>query len=121
MKHLEFQPDRLHTDQLQPDQLQSGKLWLSKWIKVSKERFNEILSTVTEAKNNKLKASVDKNIITVNSVEELVKDIASKKLNLKETKSKFNTGLDNDISKIAGLKRYTKIQNTVLNIFKLLK
>ena len=89
--------------------------------KSKQRKINEILSTVTEAKNNKLKASVDRNIITVNSVEELVKDIASKKLNLKETKSKFNTGLDNDISKIAGLKRYTKIQNTVLNIFKLLK
>ena len=84
LKHLEFLPDRLHTDQLQPDQLKSGKLWLPKWIKVNKERFNEILSIVTEAKSNKLKTSVDKNIITVNSVEELVKDIASKKLNLKK-------------------------------------
>ena len=84
LKHLEFLPDRLHTDQLQPDQLKSGKLWLPKWVKVNKERFNEILSIVTEAKSNKLKTSVDKNIITVNSVEELVKDIASKKLNLKK-------------------------------------
>ena len=84
LKHLEFLPDRLHTDQLQPDQLKSGKLWLPKWVKVNKERFNEILSVVTEAKSNKLKTSVDKNIITVNSVEELVKDIASKKLNLKK-------------------------------------
>ena len=84
LKHLEFLPDRLHTDQLQPDQLKSGKLWLPKWVKVNKERFNEILSIVTEAKSNKLKTSVDKNIITVNSVEELVKDIAIKKLNLKK-------------------------------------
>ena len=84
LKHLEFLPDRLHTDQLQPDQLKSGKLWLPKWVKVNKERFNEILSIVTEAKSNELKTSVDKNIITVNSVEELVKDIASKKLNLKK-------------------------------------
>ena len=84
LKHLEFLPDRLHADQLQPDQLKSGKLWLPKWVKVNKERFNEILSIVTEAKSNKLKTSVDKNIITVNRVEELVKDIASKKLNLKK-------------------------------------
>ena len=84
LKHLEFLPDRLHTDQLQPDQLKSGKLWLPKWVKVNKERLNEILSIVTEAKSNELKTSVDKNIITVNSVEELVKDIASKKLNLKK-------------------------------------
>ena len=27
-----------------------GRLMLSKWVNVSEERFNEILSTVTEAK-----------------------------------------------------------------------
>ena len=32
-----------------------GRLMLLKWIKVSEKRFNEILSTVTEAKNNGLK------------------------------------------------------------------
>ena len=33
---------------------QPGRLMLPKWIKVSEKRFNEILSTVTEAKNNGL-------------------------------------------------------------------
>ena len=32
---------------------------LPKWIKVSKTRFNEILSKFTEAKNNGLKVNVD--------------------------------------------------------------
>ena len=32
-----------------------GRLMLPKWVNVSEERFNEILSTVTEAKNNGLK------------------------------------------------------------------
>ena len=31
-----------------------GRLMLLNWIKISEERFDEILSTVTEAKNEKL-------------------------------------------------------------------
>ena len=55
MKDLDYQSDDLQPDETKPDQLR-----LPKWVKVSKERFNEILSIVTEAKNNKLKTSVDK-------------------------------------------------------------
>ena len=36
-----------------------GRLMLSKWVNVSEERFNEILSSVTEAKNNGLKINAD--------------------------------------------------------------
>ena len=32
---------------------------LPKWVKVSKKRFNEIPSTITETKNNGLKINVD--------------------------------------------------------------
>ena len=38
---------------------QPGRLMLRKWVKVSEERFNEILSTVTKAKNDGLKTNVD--------------------------------------------------------------
>ena len=38
---------------------QPGRLMLPKWIKVSEKRFNEILSAVTKAKNNRLKTNVD--------------------------------------------------------------
>ena len=38
---------------------QPGRLMLSKWVNVSEERFNEILSSVTEAKNNGLKINAD--------------------------------------------------------------
>ena len=34
-----------------------GRLMLPKWIKLSEKRFNEILSTVTEAKNNRFKTT----------------------------------------------------------------
>ena len=36
-----------------------NRLMLPKWVKVSEERFNEILSTVTKAKNEGLKIIVD--------------------------------------------------------------
>ena len=38
---------------------QPGRLILPKWVKVSEKRFNEILSTVTKAKNEWLKIIVD--------------------------------------------------------------
>ena len=46
-----------------------GRLMLPKWVNVSEERFNEILSTVTEAKNNGLKINVDGREITLDNVE----------------------------------------------------
>ena len=63
-----------------------------------------------------------KKFITVSSMEELIKDIASRKIkSKKEAKYRFNAVLDNGIGKIAGLKKYTKNQNRTLNIFTLLK
>ena len=43
----------------------SNKLKLPKWVKVSKKKLNEILSIITEAKNNGLKANVDGEKITL--------------------------------------------------------
>ena len=57
----------------------SNKLKLPKWIKVSKTRFNEILSIITEAKNNGLKVNVDGEDITLDKAESLLKGINSKK------------------------------------------
>ena len=95
----------------QPDQLQPDELVLPKWVKVAKNRFDEIQSIVTEAKNNRLKTSVGKNIITVNSIEELIKDVASKKNKSKrETKNRYNAILDDSISKIVGFKNLQKIK-----------
>ena len=36
-----------------------GRLMLPKWVKVSEKRFNEILSTVTKAKNEGLRINVE--------------------------------------------------------------
>ena len=53
MKDLDYQPDWLQADQPQPDQLQPDQLVLVKWVKMVKNRFNEIQNIVTEAKSNK--------------------------------------------------------------------
>ena len=54
---------------------------LPKWIKASKTRFSEILSKITEAKNNGLKTNVGGEEITLDKAESLLKDINSKKIN----------------------------------------
>ena len=63
---------------------------LLKWIKVDEKRFNEILNTITEAKNNGLKINVDGKEITLDKAESLPKDIDSRKINGHEFKEKFN-------------------------------
>ena len=59
----------------QPDELK-----LPKWVKASKKRFNEILSIITKAKNNRLKVNVDKTgSITLDNAETLESESTSKK------------------------------------------
>ena len=53
---------------------QPGRLMLTKWINVSEKRFNEVLSTVTEAKNNGFKINADGTEITLDNAESLLKD-----------------------------------------------
>ena len=65
---------------------QQGRLMLPKWIKVSKKKFNEILSTITEAKNNRLKTNVDGREITLDNVENVL--IGSGKIDKREFKKK---------------------------------
>ena len=55
-------------------------------------------------------------------MEVLIKDIVRRKANTKkEAKDRFNAILDTDISKTAGLNKYTKNQSKILYIFRLLK
>ena len=60
---------------------------LPKWVKVPKNRVDEIQSIVTEAKNNKSKTNVGKIVITVNNREELIKDTACGKIEKKKQKT----------------------------------
>ena len=63
-----------------------GRLMLPKWVNVSEERFNEILSKVTEAKNNGLKINADGREITLDNKESLVKSVGSGKVDKRELK-----------------------------------
>ena len=51
---------------------------------------------------------------------ELIKDIASRKDKYEEIKDRYNAIIDNDISKIVSLKTYTKNENKTLDIVTLL-
>ena len=55
-----------------------------------------------------------------NSINELIKDIASRKDKYEEIKDRYNAIIDNDISKIVSLKTYTKNENKTLDIVTLL-
>ena len=69
---------------------QLGRLMLPKWVKVSKKRFNEILSTITEAKNNGLKINVDGREITLDKAESFLKGIGSEEIDGCEFKENYN-------------------------------
>ena len=93
---------------------------LPKWVNVSEERFNEILSTVTEAKNNGLKTNVDGREIKLDNDESLVKDIGSGKIDKREFKKKYNNIVD-DVEKILNKPRHTRSQDRMVEILSQLK
>ena len=64
-----------------PDQLK-----LPKWVNISTERFNEILSIITKAKKDRLKTNKDGREITLDNAESLLKSIASGKINKSQFK-----------------------------------
>ena len=55
-----------------------------------------------------------------NSMNELIKDIASRKDKYEEIKDRYNAIIDNGISKIVSLKIYAKNENKKLDIVTLL-
>ena len=97
-----------------------GRLMLPKWIKVSGKRFNEILSTVTEAKNNGFKTNVDGKEITLDNTERLLKGIGTGKINKREFEKKYNNIAD-DVEKISNRSMPTRSQNKMAEILLLLK
>ena len=50
---------------------------LPEWVKVSEERFREILSTVTKAKTEGLRTNIDGREITLDNKESLLKDLGN--------------------------------------------
>ena len=64
------------------------ELMLPNWVEISKKRFNEILSTVTKAKNEGLRTNVDGREITLDNTESLLKDLGNGILNRHEFKNR---------------------------------
>ena len=71
-----------------------GRLMLPKWVEISEKWFNEILCTVTKAKNEGLRTNVDGREITIDNVESLLKDLGN------EFKNRYND-IVNDAETIA--------------------
>ena len=99
---------------------QPGRLMLPKWVNVSEERFNEILSTVTEARNNGLKINADGREIILDDAESLLKGVGSRKIDKHEFKSKYKN-IANDVKKILNRPILTRCQKNMINILSLLK
>ena len=98
----------------------SNKLKLPKWVKVSKKKLNEILSIITEAKNNGLKANVDGEKITLDKAWSLLKDISSKKIIRHEFQEKYNNTV-NDVDKILNKQPFTTNEQNMIKFVSLLK
>ena len=100
---------------------QPGRLRLSKWVKVSKEKFNEILSTVTKAKNKELRTNIDGKEITLDSTEKLLKDLGNEiLLDEREFKNRYND-IAYDAEVIVNKSPLTRNQAKIIDIILLLK
>ena len=99
---------------------QPGRLMLPKWVKVSEERFNEIVSTVTKGKNEGLKTNVDGREITLDNTENLLKDLGNGILDGDHFKNRYNN-IANDVEAIVNKALITRSQVKVVEILSLLK
>ena len=97
-----------------------NRLMLPKWVKVSEERFNEILSTVTKAKKEGLKINVDGRAITLENAESLLKDLGNGILDRHEFKNRYKNNA-NDTEAIINKSPLTRSQNKMLETLLLLK
>ena len=98
---------------------QSDELNLPKWININKKRFNEILSTVTKAKNEGLRTNVDGREIKLNNTESLVKDLGNGLVDNHEFTNRYND-IVYDVEAIVNKASITRSQKTV-KIWSLLK
>ena len=63
---------------------------LPEWVKEKKNIFNEILSTVTKAKNKGLRTNIDRREITLDNTESLLKNLGNGILDRHEFKNRYN-------------------------------
>ena len=99
---------------------QPGRLMLPKWVNVREERFNKILNTINEAKNNELRINVNGREITLDNAESLLKDIGSGKIDKHEFKKNCNT-ISNDVKKVLNRSILTRNQIKMIKILSSLR
>ena len=83
------------------------RLMLPKWVEISEKRFNEILSTVTKAKNEGLRTNVDGREITLDNTERLLKDLGNGLVDGRKFKNRYND-IVNDIEPLVDKSRITR-------------
>ena len=93
---------------------------LPKWIKTIEKRFNEVLNTIIEAKNNGFKVNIDGKEITLDKVESLLKGEGSGKIYGHEFKKKYSNIVD-DVEEILNRRKLTKNQVKMIEILSQLK
>ena len=97
-----------------------GRLMLPNWVEISEKRFNEILSTVTKAKNEGLRTNVDGREITLDNTESLLKDLGNGTLDGHEFKNRYND-IANNVEAIVNQAPITRSQAKIVEILSLLK
>ena len=75
--------------------------------KVSEERFKEILSTFTKARNERLRTNVDGREITLDNTENLLKGLGNGILHGHKFKNRYND-IANDVEAIVNKPRSTR-------------
>ena len=93
---------------------------LPKWVKVSKERFNEKLNTVTKAKNEGLRKNVDGREITLDKTERLLKGLGNGILDGHNFISRYND-IVNDVEAIVNTRIITRNQEKIVKTTSLSK
>ena len=83
------------------------------------KRFNEILSKVTEAKNDELEIIVDGRKIALDNWQRLLQDTVSEKIDESEFKKEYNNIAD-DVKCILKTPRLTRSQNKMVDMLLLL-
>ena len=83
------------------------RLMLPKWVEISEKRFNEILSTVTKAKNEGLRKNVHRREITLDNTERLLKDLGNGLVDGRKFKNRYKD-IVNDIDPLVDKSRITR-------------
>ena len=97
-----------------------GRLKLPNWVEISEKRFNEILSTVTKAKNDGLRTNVDGREILLDNTESWLQNLGNGILDWLEFKSRYNNIVD-DIEGIVDKPMITRNREKIVQIMSLLR